>query len=311
MTETTPIDCDRRTPRANHFDLFRAMNVPWKGCVEARPYPLDMTDDPPSLADPDTFFVPYFWPDERDDKNTVRNNYVDDMPSGTRPSWVKNGDWFGLRRAWVWKYNAGAPLDLSDIANRPNMLMPRGPNLACPNPIVPLTNSRDTLLSAADELVAWGGSGTNIALGLAWAWRMISSNFVSEALPNDPDSRKFLILMTDGFNDVVDQDNELRSDYTGTGYAQRQRLGAWQRHRITEELDKRTAQVCERVKDQDIEIFTVLYDPFGYDDTSGVEALLSRCATTNRHVFQASTRDDLIAAFKRIGNQINALRISR
>lgn len=64
--------------RVSHLDLFDAMGVDWRGCVESRPYPYDVRDDAPSAANPDTLFVPYFWPDEPDDGWEYTNNYLDD-----------------------------------------------------------------------------------------------------------------------------------------------------------------------------------------------------------------------------------------
>ncbi|MGY6567369.1 MAG: VWA domain-containing protein [Salinarimonas sp.] len=312
LTNSTPADCDRRVPRPNHFDLFDAMNVPWKGCVESRPFPLDLSEDAPTPANPDSYFVPYFWPDERDGNSTIRNDYLPDYAGG-RPSWVRSHGNADLRRSWIWKYNSGVTPNTSPIIDLPYMVANRGPNLACPDPIVPLTGNRGTLLSAADNLMSYGASGTNIATGLVWAWRMLSPNFVPEARPYAPGHRKIVILMTDGFNDFVPQNNSWnRSDYSGTGYVERQRFGTRNRNQIMNILDQRTAEVCERIKGRDIELYTVLFDPQGYTDASNVEQLLRECATTpNRHVFRADSQQELVNAFRSIGNQINALRISR
>jgi Flp pilus assembly protein TadG len=58
--------CWLRNPtKVSRFDLFdRIKGGSWKGCIEARPEPYDVTDDPPSPSNPDTLFVPYFAPDE-------------------------------------------------------------------------------------------------------------------------------------------------------------------------------------------------------------------------------------------------------
>ena len=57
----------------------------WKGCFESRPYPYSVDDTPPSVADPDTLFVPEFAPDEpgpagRPDHG-FNNSYVNDSPN--------------------------------------------------------------------------------------------------------------------------------------------------------------------------------------------------------------------------------------
>ena len=312
LTDSTPVDCNRRVPRPNHFNLFDAMGVSWKGCVESRPYPLDLSEEAPNGSNLDSYFVPYFWPDERDSRSSVRNDYLNDYAGG-RPNWVRWSGNSDLRRAWIWKYNSGVTPDTSPIVNLPYMVANRGPNLACPDPIVPLTGNRTTLLDAAESFMSYGASGTNIATGLVWAWRMLSPQFVPEARSYGPGHRKIVILMTDGFNDFVPQDNNWnRSDYSGTGYVERQRFGTRNRNQIMRTLDDRTAEVCERIKGRDIELYTVLFDPQGYTDASNVEALLEECATTpTRHVYRADSDEALVAAFRHIGNQINALRISR
>ena len=47
-----------------HLSLFNKLGVSWKGCVEARPTPYNISDDAPDADTPDTLFVPYFAPDE-------------------------------------------------------------------------------------------------------------------------------------------------------------------------------------------------------------------------------------------------------
>lgn len=42
-------------------------NVPWQGCVEARPNGLEETDTPPTAGDPKSRWVPFFSPDNPDD----------------------------------------------------------------------------------------------------------------------------------------------------------------------------------------------------------------------------------------------------
>jgi Flp pilus assembly protein TadG len=48
----------------NYFTLFDLIsNEDWKGCVEARPPPYDITDAVPNIGTPATLFVPFFWLD--------------------------------------------------------------------------------------------------------------------------------------------------------------------------------------------------------------------------------------------------------
>lgn len=71
--------------RIGLMDSLNGSAYDWKGCFEARPYPYNVDDTPPSAADPDTLFVPEFAPDEpgpagRPDGG-FNNSYVDDSPS--------------------------------------------------------------------------------------------------------------------------------------------------------------------------------------------------------------------------------------
>jgi hypothetical protein len=308
MDEGTPVDCDRNTPsRINHLELFNAMNVPWKGCVEARSSPYDTTDDAPNRNRPDTLFVPYFWPDESDSNGAnVRNNYLPDQAN--MPSWLKNRNG-SLRQAWIWKYNNGPKPDIDDAS-----FLTRGPNAACPDPIVPLTRKKATVENAIGKLRAYAASGTNIAEGLAWAWRVISPGEpFAEGAPYDKKNKKFIVLMTDGFSEVVPQGVSWNlSDYGSIGYAQKARFATTDRAAITGELDRRLTDVCSNIKAKDIQIFTLLFDPVGHTASSDVESLLRGCATSrDRHFYKASSRSELVKAFQTIANEITKLRLAR
>lgn len=65
--------------QVNHFDLFNVLGgmnplAAWKGCVEARTSPYDITAEPPNPGNPNTLFVPYFWPDEPDAPDPLNSN---------------------------------------------------------------------------------------------------------------------------------------------------------------------------------------------------------------------------------------------
>lgn len=318
MTEATPVDCNRETPSpVNHFDLFNAMNVDWAGCVEARPYPYDITDEPPSAARPDTLFVPYFWPDEVDHNGTVRNDYLrDDL---TMPSWVKRRD--EVRQAWLWKYDGAAvvPGVMKGATPSADMVAASGPNAACPDPIVPLTNRRDVLQDAIADMRSYAGSGTNLVEGMAWAWRTVSPGEPFEAEPYDPRRhKKIIVMMTDGMNEVVPQTdnhghpNWNRSDYGAVGYASRQRLGSNEPGGITSELDRRFAELCRNVKDQDIEIYTVMFDPGGARLPASLETMFRHCASSaDSNFFKATSHAELVSSFRNIAARILSIRLSR
>lgn len=78
-------DDDDSTPftgAVSRFDLYDQLsNVSWEGCVEARPYPYSTDDTAPTIATPDTLFVPTFAPDNPDGSSSYDNNYLDDTPN--------------------------------------------------------------------------------------------------------------------------------------------------------------------------------------------------------------------------------------
>ena len=70
---------DESAGPVNHFDLFNALEAidpraGWKGCVEARHAPFDVTADPPNPGNPNSLFIPYFWPDEPDAPHSLNTN---------------------------------------------------------------------------------------------------------------------------------------------------------------------------------------------------------------------------------------------
>lgn len=325
-SDSSPIDCARTTPDpVNHFTLFQAMGEEWEGCVEARPEPFDTDDTPPGVGDPDSLWVPYLWPDERDGVNGAvptahsRNDYLE---TPEIPTWLRSGggNSDGWRRnhhdhreqaehqTWVWKYNDDTPD--SDYSS----FIERGPNAACPEPIVPLTGNRAALDTAITNLRSVGASGTNSAMGMAWGWRVLSPGApFTEGLPYSPDdTRKIIILMTDGENDVTRQSNNYnRADYGAYGYLSLGRLGN-NRNQARNRLDDKLEEVCQEVarNGREILVYTVMFDPGG--GLSGAMRNLYRdCATEPEMFFEASSSADLVTTFNDIAADIRRLRLTQ
>lgn len=307
------VNCNRRTPnKVNHFHLFHAMGVEWRGCVEARPSPYDIQDTVPSLANPSTLFVPYLWPDEQTattSTNSTRLNYLKTFPRPARVrSWGNHQE-----QAYVWKYWNTSLQQLDNAA-----YIQQDPNGACPDPVVPLTNNRATLDTAINKLRVYGASGTNSVEGLAWAWRVLTPGApFTEGGPPDRKRRKIIVLMTDGMNEVVPQRSVgyNRSDYTAVGYADKNRLGTRDIATMASRLDDKLETLCRTVKGrrdtpEEITIYTVLFDPTGAIRSARTANIFRDCATTRGHAFSASSGADLISAFEKIGREISALRLA-
>src|SRR4029078_13337143 len=80
---------------------------------------------------------------------------------------------------------------------------PLGPNYNCPaSPILPLTNVKAKITSAINGMVAAGNPV--IPERIAWGGRVLSPDlpFPEGAPYSDSDTVKFLILLTDGENNV-------------------------------------------------------------------------------------------------------------
>ncbi|MCZ4271463.1 TadE/TadG family type IV pilus assembly protein [Maritalea porphyrae] len=77
--EDTGHDVTDVNDRFSRFALYDQLkNVSWKGCVEARPYPLDTNDATPNASNGDTYFVPMFNPDGPDSGASTTADYLDD-----------------------------------------------------------------------------------------------------------------------------------------------------------------------------------------------------------------------------------------
>ncbi|MDB5561466.1 MAG: hypothetical protein JWN11_884 [Hyphomicrobiales bacterium] len=168
--------------------------------------------------------------------------------------------------------------------------------------ITPLTTDKTVLNAAANALTAGGGTAGHI--GLAWAWYMVSPKFgylwPNASQPADytaPNTLKAVILMTDGeFNtayckDVISNDSGGPINCNapnGSSLVQ-------------------AAALCTAIKATGTILYTVGFQL----GTQSARDLLSQCATDSAHYFNALTGTDLSDAFKEIGRDLAALRVSR
>jgi Flp pilus assembly protein TadG len=256
--------CYAFTPEdgVNYFTMFDLIsNDEWKGCVEARPEPYDITDAAPVIGTPATLFVPFFWLDTGGDANqgntntsslpNYRNNnqsYLSDTPGnlasasnatittyGTSPPTTRvvavtmttsNGSSATAqeqREARFFNLFKYRNTNASLDASAPDT---RGPNRGCPTPIVPLTTSNTTIQSNISAMQHWMGGGTNQAEGLAWGWRVLSPTApFTEGAAYGPGVRKVIVLMSDGENTNVGTDAVMDGDFSAYNY-----LGFWRTH---------------------------------------------------------------------------------
>jgi Flp pilus assembly protein TadG len=289
------------------FDLFNGLaNVGWGGCVRARVGTggYDLTDEPPDPAAGETLFVPYFAPDEPGTGNGplgpgngYQNDYLDDTSIP--------GDAVAKQRSWSRYSGASVP----NLGYSP----PLGPNYNCPSsPVLPLTNVKGTITSAIGSMVAAGN--TVIPEGIAWGWRVLSPGlpFPEGAPYSDKDTMRFLILLTDGENNVGGGTNfHNESLFSAFGFAASGHLGSKDGSQARQVLDAKTATLCTNVKAQGIYVYTIALQVAD----GATRAMLASCASPEcpggQCSYESPTAGALDAVFANIALGINQLRVAR
>ncbi|MFN0262697.1 pilus assembly protein TadG-related protein [Tepidamorphus sp. 3E244] len=292
--QSNGINFDPHTGPTNHFALYATMKgVEWKGCVEARAEPYDTSDTTPHPGKKDTLWVPYLWPDEPDYGWGYSNNYLPDGVWGTSE----------YRQSHTHKYTGSRP-SIDETA--PNT---RGPNKSCPQPLRPLTNNVEVLRADTNLMTSWGSSGTNIALGLAWGWRVLSPEapFTEGVEYDDEEVEKALILLTDGENVVVSQNTHNKSDYNGYGYMSVGNLGTTSTWSAVQKVNAKVEKLCASIKAKGVRIYTIT---FQLNDNT-LQDIFRACATTPNLYFDSPSNEELKLAFRTIAVDLSNLRLSK
>lgn len=332
-TAASPAHSENFVSKKSRFDLFREMvDVSWAGCVESRPGVHMVKDTQPTLSDPVTMFVPMFAPDEPDEANEdnpeFANNYLNDNGLWTD----RDGD--GRKDDNEWVNCSAADRSVTTDQGRQKRICKykgrepntdgwgstnKGPNFWCNSaPIVPLSETRQTLL---DKITALSAKGyTNIHEGLMWGWRVLSPGapFTQGTAYDTPNTRKFIILMTDGANTISgNDDTHNNSDYSAYGYASNKRLdpnsddmAEWE---LKNAMDAKLETACENVKNDDplhpekITVFTIA---FQINDATTLERLTD-CASSTNMAKTASSNAELEEAFREIAQELGELRLTQ
>jgi Flp pilus assembly protein TadG len=297
--------------RVNHFDLFDKMQLNWKGCVEARPGPHNLTDTAPGDGDPSTLFVPYFAPDEPGNAaaggnsgSAFNNSYLNDQHTGTNIQ----------RQRSIAKYDQALPRPVAIVEHAPNlkggMNITNGPNRACPTPIVPLTADFGKLRNNIDAMRHWNGSGTNVSEGLSWGLRVLSPNkpYALGRPWNEATTQKVVVLLTDGENVVFGSSGTMnRSDYGSYGFLANGRFGATNQTDAARNVDGWTQQVCDNLKSKGVMIYTITLEA----GTPANRALYGKCATRPDMYFDSPSASQLSGIFTNIAQQLVSLKITK
>lgn len=187
--------------------------------------------------------------------------------------------------------------------------------------MVPLTPTKQDLKDAVNALNVSGTTAGHI--GLAWAWYLISPNFIdgplktiwpANSVPHayaEKDLVKAIILMTDGqFNTMYDygvpsEDSHTYSGTTSVRTTNNSPLGT---------SSEQALALCTEIKkaEHKIELFTVgfMINSNSADDVAA-RALLTSCSPDEKHRFFPNAADELDDAFNSIGKNLSDLRISK
>jgi hypothetical protein len=293
------------TAGVNRFTMFDNLGKAWAGCVESRPAPYDVQDTAPTSGIPATEFVPFFAPDEPDDHSwwgdTYVNNYMGDHTAST--SWSE-------KQGNLAKYvPTASPAYTPAVRTGTNGAgYDYGPNAGCSmTPLLRLTTNVQTVKDKLNAMQAVGD--TNIPMGLAWGWHTLSPNapFADGAAYTDAQTRKIVVLLTDGANTMADTSNNDDSVYSGLGYIWQGRLGisSGTSSARTTAMDGRMATLCTNMKAAGVTIYVVRIDVSG-----SAPAALSGCASSPDQFYDISSAN-LGDAFHAIAGSIGQLRLSQ
>jgi Flp pilus assembly protein TadG len=309
----------------SRFVMMKQLRTAWEGCVEARhstpANPYDVNDAPPNAANPATLFVPAFASDEPD-TGPYPNSYISDgpYPIGSGAPYQRMGR-YGASYAPGFKTLSfsgqvtdsaawlAVPADYSNQTFYPGYPVPKGPNFGCDvQAILPLTTNFDAVRTKVNSLQALGS--TNILEGAVWGWKTLSSRapFTEGRPEGNVGTRKILVLLTDGTNNLGPISNALGSAHSSYGYLVDGRLGmtSGSAAAVTDAMNAKTLAACTNAKADKIEIYTIRLE----EPNVVTGNMLRDCATDADHYIDVPNRALLDEAFEKIKEKIALVRLS-
>ena len=125
---------------------------------------------------------------------------------------------------------------------------------------------------------------------------------------DEKNTRKFVILMTDGQNASSVSSSANASIYSGLGFSWQNRM--WTNANTTATrtaaMNARLSTLCTNIKNAGITIFTVRVEV-----TEGASDILRNCASGTDKFYDVQNSATLTDAFRAIGSQMSEMRISR
>jgi Flp pilus assembly protein TadG len=132
---------------------------------------------------------------------------------------------------------------------------------------------------------------TNITIGLAWGWHLLSNTgvYTEGAADGTADLTKYVILMTDGYNTK----------------------NVWKHYNACPtngpecpDMDPRTTLACDNLRNAKVQVYTVRL-------INGNETLLKNCATSPSMYYDVQTTSELAGVFSAIGSKIASLHLAK
>ena len=149
---------------------------------------------------------------------------------------------------------------------------------ACPAAMIPLSSDWTALNNKIDAMTPTGN--TNVTIGLAWGFQLISPVAPFNAPAPAPDLDKVIVILTDGTN--------TQNRWSSTESV----------------IDARTQKVCDNVKAANIKLYTVRV-------IDGNATLLQGCATKASMYYDVQQAVQLESVFGSIAQNLANLRVTK
>lgn len=159
-------------------------------------------------------------------------------------------------------------------------------NITCGSAIASLTTDYASLSHAIDAMTA--NNETYIAPGILWGWNILTAAApFEEALTQDPNVKKIMVVMTDGANT---------------------KSPSYPQHNASDvkKADQLMKTVCQNAKSAEVTLYTVAV---GVTENTALSALAS-CASDSTKALSIENTADLEKTFDRIATQILTTRLT-
>jgi hypothetical protein len=169
-------------------------------------------------------------------------------------------------------------LNTAPVSGAPATLFRAHQASACPASMMPLSYDWAALNAKIDTMTPTGN--TNVTIGLAWGFQLLSAVAPFNAPAPAPDLDKVIVMLTDGDN--------TQNRWTSSSSA----------------IDLRTQKVCDNIKAANIKMYTVRV-------INGNAALLQGCASKPTMYYDVQQAGQLSFVFSSIAQNLANLRITK